>query len=160
MLMLTGNGENYRQRRVEDSQNWLFAKRLDKEVCQLGFQVCQPWKYRALYHLNVHDRVCSKDSQCVYCMQWGTLSTWCMQLMWAVGMGALHVCAFIDKIVNALWVSMFVYCNMMYECKRCITSGGAGSGSGETLFKLLNSNSAYQYKRLYSFFVYTDFKTN
>ena len=31
---------------------------------------------------------------------------------------------------------MFVYCNMMYECKRCITLGGAGSGSGETLFKL------------------------
>ena len=42
MPMPAGNGGNpqfYAQWTVEGSQNWLFAKSLDKEVYQLGVQV-------------------------------------------------------------------------------------------------------------------------
>ena len=42
------NSQIYKQWTVEDSQNWLFAMRLEGN--QLGFQVCWPQKYSVQHH--------------------------------------------------------------------------------------------------------------
>ena len=53
MPMLTGIWENFTDSEgMKTPKIDCLLKFQDKEVYRLGFQVCRPWKYRVLYHLN------------------------------------------------------------------------------------------------------------